>query len=296
MKKYLLFFLLFLASCLGKLRPDPSPISAYDAGYPTVEFYACDQRFNGVGICPASPNTHMSLLIQGYYKGTIEAVSDRCRVNYKARYDNNTPAVIDIEVKESCNIDIVVTPEYPNEAKSALEIAPLKGRLYIRAFTDALPYKLQSNKVQQGTDEMFDLPDAGRVVFKGCGANFDRTFDRKTFIRLSELVSVTKGDCTFNGVFISGGKSTRLIWQVWIYDQTFTQIPIPSVNIKKTQLVVTADTAVSISAIDQDYIVKNTAKFDFDPKVGHTLRLLTIKGRNLWGYWDPKTQTWGWVK
>jgi hypothetical protein len=304
-----LFFAFVISGCGASLRPDNSPLSAYQAGYPTIEIDACGRHFSGAGICQIKAGAAFSTLdvkVQGYFKGSITISSKRCNIETSFRYDGNALIPIDIPgiATDSCNIDITVSPELPQESSTNIEIAPLIGRLYIHMIESNWVVYEQSDKVMASTSTNMFVPvrvgtNKVRTVFRGCESTFDQEIPLNNgfaTIRLDQLISLEKKDCILNGVLFGSPSLVRVSWHVWIYDQNFVQVPLPTVTLMKDKLVVEADPAVTIIALDDKVKVDYKANFDFNEDTNHRLHLLTTKGRNMFAIWSAEQRIWEWYR
>ena len=287
-----LLFCLLLAGCAGKLKPDSVP-GAMASHYPTAEFTACGTRFVGLGICPAYQGGVLE--VQGYYKGTIQIDSERCNIHIKTRYENSQSVKVAL-ANTSCVVDFVVSPEYPNDAKSGIVIESLKGRLYWKSLPQGAAYFSQSTKVKEGLNASFSFPadEPVKLSFRGCGITYDEEKEPengKITVMLRDIVFMDMPmDCILEGAAI-GSKVTRLTWQVWSYDSAFTPLAVPSAEVKNKKLTVKAEGPVSVLSLDDQYVIDNQTTFKFDPSKPHVLRLITTGGRLLIGEWSG---SWTW--
>jgi hypothetical protein len=304
-----LFFAFIISGCGGSLRPDLSPISAYQAGYPTAEIQACGRYFSGIGVCTIkkdAPLSSINMGVQGYFKGTITVSSKRCNIETSFRYEGSKLIPIDIPgtAQDSCNVDITLAPELPNESSTNIEVAPISGRLYIRMLEDGQVFYSQSDKIMAGTSVTMFVPikpggSKVRAVFKGCNSTFDKEIELTNGyanIPLDQLITLEKKDCILNGVLFGAQSTVRLSWHVWLYDQGFVQVPLPVLLLEGNKLSIEADPSVTIIALDDKVKVDYKAKFDFTEDSPHSLHLLTTKGRNLFAVWVPGQKTWEWYK
>jgi len=280
------------------------------ANYLSSEFTACGQNFNGMGICTVQSGQDFSsvmLSVQGYYQGTIRFVTD-CVTNASSVdsvvYTNNesVPFGLSGPAYASCGVSFVVSPQYPNQKNQKFVINSFEGQLYIRVLPGGIPWKGFVNKVVAGANptETLQLPLAGpssEVLFEGCGIKFDQvlpTINGILYVPLSTVLpGVPQQACVMSGAYWVGPDAVRLTWFIDGYDPKFIPLPVPSLIQSGSSLAVQADDNTSVIALDSSYVVNNAAKFKFDPKVAHTLRLLTIGGRTAMGYFVPSSG-WTW--
>ena len=291
---------ILLVSCKSALKPDMVP-SASDSGYPTVEINACNTSFLGIGICKVIPNDELADLnisVQGYYKGTLQV--DGCDLHQTIKYENHSKIKIPLsgQVKKSCIIDFVLSPEYPDETKSQLVIHSLKGRLRIQMVYAGIPYISESVKVKQNIEHYFTIPmyegEVVKTYISGCDAEFNKMGQGPLIIPLSSLKLIPfVTTCIYEGIIISLRYPTRLTWQVWSYRDDFEPLPIPVVSFANDHINIKADKSVSIISVDDEYKIADHGSFNFRRDKEHTIRLITVKGRVLIGKWNQK---WTWLE
>lgn len=300
--RYLLVAFLWLTACAGNLKPDPVP-GAIDSGYPTAEILACGKRTVGLAICTIAqgdPLETLGIRVQGYYKGVVKIDSEACSIHTAQRYDNSSTvkAPISGPATKECAIDFVVSPEYPKDTSSGLVIQSLKGRVWIRVIPPGSSHFGLNTKIRQGLNAFLDIPYSDttptRVVFRGCGASYDKTLtpaNGKLRVALHDLRNMFRvEDCIFEGA-VMGRTPIRVTWQVWSYSEKFLPLSIPTTRISGGKLYVKAEAAVSVIALDRDYSITNETEFDFDPSRSHVLRLATVGGRIMIGEWNG---SWTW--
>lgn len=295
----LLLPLIFAIGCAGKLRPDTT-MPAAKANYPTAEIHACGQKFVGIGICPIVRGSAITVGIQGYYSGAIRIDSERCHIATSQRYSNSGEVRQTLVPTESCVVDVVVSPEYPDEAKSGLAIGSLKGRLYIKMLEPGNSYQTMVSKIPLGTSQTFAIRTSefadSRVIFRGCDTQFDRTIapiNGVITIGADELIAAKDPiSCIFEGV-VFGNAVYRLGWQAWWYDAAFNPLPIPDIAVNGNKIKIVGDAGVSVIALNQKYVINKEATFtNFNPAKPNILRLLTVGGRLALGQWNGREFIW----
>lgn len=294
---------LFLG-CAGKLRTDPVPISALDANYPTVEVVVAGTRVNGLGILSVEPGTPLSdldIYLQGYHKGTFTVDSANCGVHEKFRYDGFVLHKIPMRgtFNQSCFLDIVASHEWPEEDASGIVIPPVKGRIWL--INTNKKHIKRTSKAKDIIGDTIKIPsneEEVRVVFRGCGADFDEKLPTQggaTRVSLEDVIdTIEHPRCSLVGAAIDSTQRSAVYWMAWTYSIEFTPLSIPSLSLKDDGVGVEADPGVSIISLDNKFEIANEASFDIDWSKAHVLRLITVKGRLIIGEWDPIKKEWSW--
>lgn len=302
----LLCILLLSPSCVTALRPDPSP-PAVDANFPTAEFWAQDRLFHGLGevsLTRGQPLSAAALKVQGYYKGVIRVDSDGCKIAQSWNYVKHELKTVELHgvAETSCLVDIIVMPTYPGEDGGGERVFEYKGQLFIKVLDDNKDWYGAHTAVKAGNDAGLAIPmgaevGPNRVVFRGCDINFDRFYPVEKGVinvKLSELgKSVAQRRCVVEGfVQLGNGNVKRVSWHVWTYGIEFAPLPLPSIEVDGDHIVVSSDPPVSAISMDDEYQPGPEAKFRFDDKITHVLRLLTTKGRSTVCQYFP-SRGWG---
>jgi hypothetical protein len=299
MNLIILVFCVFMnLSCGKKINTDES-MAAAEANYPTAEFIVGGQLYNGLGVIQLEkgmPYNSVNLQIQGYYKGVIRVDSERCNIHQAWSYEKSELKKIDIPgiAEESCVIDFMVIPEYPDEL---VQVYPFRGQLLIKVLEKSTAWEGYPLKVEAGFNKEIAFKaenGKGRVFFRGCGSTYDKELvisQNKLVLKLSEVVSLEKGICPIEGFIRVGEWVKRLSLLVWFYDQKFTALALPLIVEESGMLSVHGEAAVGIISLNDEYEIGSKAKFDFErDRQPNTLRLLTNKGRsvlcNLKGVWQ----------
>lgn len=297
---------MLFASCGGHLVRDPAA-SAFEANYPTAEFRLCGQLNHGSAVCMLPEGIDPSLIIQGYYNGQIKISSPDCAIDGPTTLNYTENQLVPIQFKhnlDSCYVQFVVIPEYPRQNNSAIDVYNFKGALYIRRIPRGTETNGGAIRVRQSWDETYYYQlqgeDSGqaRLVFSGCGANYDSTIfiNNGSFsITLKEIISTQEvRTCVLNGGLIFGDRKIRISHIVSIYDIEYQQLAIPSWEINKSKLKVRFDPSVSIVSLNKKYKLKREYTFKFDTDSFNILRGITVKGRSVIGTWNPKIQQFTW--
>jgi len=305
-RSLLIFSLSILLGCTGKLRPDPVPISAIDANYPTAEIVAEGERLNGLGILKivsGTPMADLNIYLQGYYKGTFTVDSENCQINEKFQYDGFALHKVTLRgtFQKSCFLDIVASHEWPEESSAGLKISAVKGRVWLIATSKQAFTKISKAKDTVG-DNIF-IPSSEpkiRVVFRGCNSKFDEkldVFEGFAEVSLDSVIEMATGlRCGLVGAAIDAKTKFAIYWMAWIYDIQFTPLPVPNLVHEDKKLEIKADPGVSIIALDDSFKVSDEASFRIDWSKPHVLRLITVKGRLMIGEWHPDAKEWSWKR
>ena len=279
---------LLLTGCGKSLRPDPNPY-ALISNVPTAEVVACGDRVLGLKSCAVErgqPLASVPIQVQGYNAGTVRVTSDNCGVEFDVRYAKN--AAVDIRMpglaQETCVLAISVQPEFPQERKSGLVIAALKAFVAIRVLEPGSEWSGHESKIALDADASLVLP-SGRLLVRGCGAQVDRESGGR--LKLSEMPNPGAKDCVYQGV-VMGQVNHYFTWMVWRHAAEYVPAVEPGVSFDGKSVVIQADPATSVIAVDGSYYLANALSVKFDRQKSHIVRTLTIGGRNVVGLYDPK--------
>ncbi len=292
--------------CRATLQADPSEPAA-ESGYPTAEFRAGGRLFHGLGevlLVRGRPLSEVRLEVQGYHDGTIRVDSSACNVSQSWSYTNSERKLVVIPgvATESCLVDIVVAPSFGADA-NGIRVYELKGQLLIKVLDEGMPWVGISSKVHASGDQRIWIPveppaptSLVRLLFRGCDSSYDR-FGRLVNGALTVLatdlgVPVTESRCLLEGAAKQGDYVKRVSWRIWGYRAGFTPLPLPDISSCFGRLCVTADTTVSLLALDSDYVFKPEARFRFDAARAHVLRAMTVKGRSFVCEYEPAVKEW----
>lgn len=311
MKRIIIIGLIVTTLISCKSLVDDVVPSAMESNYPSVEFSACGQRWNGIGICSIQKGydlESLDLSMQGYYNGSIKSYTTCVGVaGLTARYVDNSQVPIPLRAtaQESCFVGFVNSPELPKEDKSGLVVKSFYGFLYIKVLDQNQPWHGYVSKVPEGinSSESIMIPvqssiKEARVVFKdtGCGVDYDKTLPvREGIIQVSlrDLSNnLLKSSCIVSGV-VFDDQPIRLTWVITRYSKDFAPLPIPTTVLKGKTMRIDADKNVSIISLDGKYGVGNRLKYrPFDMGIDHIFRAFTIHGRLILGEYTPEG---GWL-
>jgi hypothetical protein len=68
--------------------------------------------------------------------------------------------------------------------------------------------------------------------------------------------------------------------------EMMVQLPEPVIDFKGNKIKITADGQVSVLSVDSQFKINNVGTFDWDISQDHVIRLITVRGRTLFGVYD----------
>ena len=311
MKRLLFSILLLVTGCAGTLKEDPSWPTPIDAEYPSAEVWACgrlqDMGQNVCSIERGQPYDKVKMAVAVYYKGTVKVSSTNCGLETELSYEKT--GLFDIQIpgiaQKNCVVVVTVIPQLPDQKNSGIRVYGLRGYLAIRVLDKGNNWTGTTKKIT-GSFSSKEVFWIGRqktdvdLVIDGCGLP---TFKKKipaptegiVEFNLNEVIpkDMPQQTCVLQGYFRSQVyKDSLFNIMVSNYDERFTPLPIPVVNIDKEKIEIVADSSVSIIAVNDEYKIANKAKFKF---VGdrNVVRLLTVNGRTVTGIWE-RDKGWTW--
>lgn len=302
-----------------KLKEDPV-IPAAVAGYPTLEFSACGKTHHGLAVCYLNKGEHfdsVELKVQGYYHGTGRVVSQACKLDYTFTYKDSELIRIklpDSEPEKNCAVNITLSPEYPKEWRSGIEVYSLTGVLAVRLQDGSETWtgetrKLTGNWKSNLGISMGPAHTKARVVIRGCGINYDKTLlatGGQLYVPLEQAVKrEERGLCVAEGVALASDVDFTFSVLVAQYATElpadpkwsgygFGPLAIPVVEFSGGSIKLTGSDQVSVISLDSKYKVDSKASFSFDRSKPHIIRLITVKGRTALGFWLPGDQEVSW--
>lgn len=289
-----------LIGCKPSLIPDPNPYSIY-SNYPTAEVWACGKRMN-LGSCALSlgePLNNLNLKIQGYFEGTARVYSDACGIDSTVRFSRSKLFNVHLPgiVKNSCVISIAITPEFPGELDSGIVIGSLEAFIRVKAIEKGARYLSFVSKIpSKASASVFIKTTGGRLILRGCEANIDRTVPAgETDLNLSEVPNLGVSRCAYEGAIAEENGTIFFNWLVWRYDDKYVPAALPSLEEDGEDLIVQADPATFLIIFDDKQYSGNSASFEFEKTEAHTLRTITVGGRNIIGEYAPN-KGWSWIR
>lgn len=307
MKKVIQFIFIMAALFIGcgqSLRPDSNPY-AITSNAPTAEINVCGKKFLGLGACSIVKGENLSTLkvsVQGYNSGTIRVTSDKCGVDYDMRYSGHRDVSIPLygQALESCILAVSVQPEFEGERESGLVIGSLKGFIRIRVIEDSSQsWKGFFTKVSESGNSFIEFSGVdSRVVIRGCDSLFDKqvlAINGRIRIALSDLPSIGVKGCVYEGLVDDGENQVFFTWMVWRTSKNYVPAIKPEMFYDGEDIVIDGENATSVIGIDDKYVLDKKASLKFDRSKKHTIRTLTIGGRNNVGEYDPSSGAVKWV-
>jgi len=296
MKKFVILALIFLAGCLGALRPDQS-MPSLGSGYPSVEFTLESKNYHGLGLIAVPAGTDLSslhLLAQGVGSGEMRMDSEDCELGVSQAYTEFAQVRVPLSgpASRNCLITVTVSPHFPQQAKTPIEVFGFRGTFAIRVIQPGESWVGSTHKVSGNFSHTLSYHVGGsgkvRAVLTGCGVSFDESveLDEKGILHL-ELASLVhipdKTTCVLEGVVISPVYKNLLINElVASYDPAFTPLSYPAISLEGRKLKINAPTSVSVLGFDGHYQFTDTLQIKkFDPTQPHRLNAFTVKGRSV---------------
>lgn len=289
-----------LSGCGATLRPDGGK-PALEYGYPTAEIEVRGERVLGLAMVSIKKGEALSSLrigVQGYFSGSIRAVSRDCEFDQTLRYENHQLVRLPLTgaAERNCLFTFTVTPEYDESLRRGVDdIHNFRGHVAVRV-TDGEPWRGTTRKVAGNFRSFFRFKVEGtqdvRVVFNGCKSpQYDaRLTPAQGLVSfpVHEAVKATAPDfCVLDGFALNSQNDISLNVAVALYRADFSPLPKPVLTIEDGSLKVSGDENVSIVSMDSAYIVNREAAFKFDATKPHVLRLLTVKGRVVLCTYEP---------
>ena len=326
----LLIYVVLLTLFMGcntfkkKLHDDPN-IAAYAVGYPSIEFQACGNLFNGLGVCYFKKGESLSFLnlkIQGYYKGTGRVFSESCGVDQSFTYEEHELVQVKLPetlVSHSCVFNMMLSPEYPNQYESGLEVYPLVGTLIMRAAHAVSIWRGEVRKVSGNWRSILSLPlwspeKKAMVGIYGCGIRYEQELQiaegvldiplELAVLKEPNTLCVAEGVALVKEAFWDYGFTVAIAQYATILPDVakwqgmgFTPLSEPSIKLTGNNLSIVAESAVSFIGVNGKYELGNKAMFfNFETGKKGSIRLGTVKGRTLVGEWDPLKQEFQWTQ
>lgn len=289
-----------LLGCDPELLPDPNPYAIF-SNMPSAEIFACGQRMS-LGVCSVERGSELSKIgfgIQGYYEGTARVYSEACGIDYTVRFNRSQSFAIPLpgKLETNCLLAVALTPEYPGERESGIVIGGIEAFVYLKAIEPgSLHHNFVSKLSASGSENILFTAPKGTLMVRGCGAKIDKPIEAgQVTLALTELPPMAISRCIYEGAVVGSEAPVFFTWVVWKYADNF----VPAAQAKLTQngdtLEVDSDSATFVVGLDGEFKAGPKAKFEFDPTHSHTLRTLTVGGRNTLMNFDPG-KGWVWNK
>lgn len=293
---------LLLSGCGKNLRPDRFPPATL-SNYPSAEFYACGERWVGLGYCELQAGDSVSSLefsIQGLYKGRIRIFSEALPADVIFSYDGSKKIPVDLRGRPTQPIvlGMAISPSFPAGNDKAVEVYGAFAFLLINVVQPEETSNFYKSLQPAGIDQTIRVPVTGAsdlgVFSQECGVEQEFIVNADPYpLKLSSLIGIEdQGSCIF---YIGTELSQMSVWMSWRYASDFKPLAIPSLEVKGKKLHVEAETGVTLIAKDTAYVVNNKGKFDWSSNKPSVLRLFTVKGRTLVGEYQPG-EGWTWKR
>lgn len=303
----ILFLTLILTGCASQLRYDRVEY-ALPSGYDSVEIKGCNSYSYGSSICEVKKNSFIETFeIQSLYKGKI--VVDGCGVSQSQEYSNSELIKISPSnvVTQDCVMSVTLSPDLPNQDKSAVIVGSLRGHIYLFVKDPSIISHHRFNQVSLGGGSpvlklFLGGETEANVILVGSGVGCKVALSKKYdavegFIEvpLSDFSPAVKpGTCVFRGRLVTPSESSNIYWVINYYKNTFIPLSIPAIEWKKEKLCITSDENVSIVDVDGKHTVASSGCFDIDKNKDFIVRSLTVGGRSAVGMWNSKLQDFTW--
>jgi hypothetical protein len=204
-----------------------------------------------------------------------------------------------------CLFAVTVSPTYPSQSQQAIIVYPLIGFVAAKAVPSGQTWVGTVRKITNWSATNTWSVKTGdtapvEVFLNGCG-HYDKEITPVNGVLTMNLADAYTGWgqdlCVLDGVVISPVfKNLLLNVLATQYLSSFSLLPLPTLQLSNGTLAVTADPAVTVVALDSTYTLDAKGSFGFDSSQPHVLRLLTVKGRAVFGSYDPKKGKWTWAQ
>lgn len=286
----------------GKLVPDQS-IPSTDAHYATAEINACGRRFHGLGVCALEKNkdiADLEISVQGYYGGTVQWYSQGCGVDYSEEYAGNDVIRLKLagKINKSCIISVTVSPKYTPEMTNDLAVYSFRGHLAVK-LSPGGAWLGETRKLSGNWQDNLKIPvqggTAAQVVFRGCNRTYKAELPILGYyvdVPLREAANIAEGaPCLLDGFALNKLTDLTVNALLQVNSSLYSPLSIPIIESGET-LRVTAEAAVSVISLDNQFVLSSSAKFkNFNEQLPHVLRLLTVKGRSVLCEYTPVVTT-----
>ena len=291
-----------LVSC-SQLVDDPAP-AASESNYPTVEIHAGGMVFHGLGVVPIQYGNDYSTLnisVQGYYEGTIKVDSKDCDVHETRSYVDNELVRVPVfgPATRNCLFNFVLSPRYPKDESSGIKIHNFIGSLAVKVLDEDDKWSFRVLKATGNFKAVHSVEvnsdDEVELIMDKCGGPFHgflNPSNKIVEIDLSVAIDKDTKNCVLEGLLVQENDFWKFTVPVSIYDKSFVPLAKPKLELETKDLKITADDVVSIISLDDKYKVKNEGSFKFDPNTNHIIRILTVKGRSVIGFYNSVIKKW----
>lgn len=302
--RILLIACLVGSSCGKDVNPDHGE-PALQSNYPSAEFYACGQRFVGLGQCRLEIGKDISdikLRIQTFYKGRIRVFSEALPADVSIEYSGEMRLDPHLHGKpeESVLIGFVINPEYPGERDQVISVHGAIGFLAVNVARPGDEIEFHATKAPMGSGGFIDVDvsDAEALIVVSPSCGIDKAIDVRGLhlfrLELRDYIDVNAMRRCIIDMAVIGERSRLVNWLAWVYSDSFTPLSIPHVSVRDREIEIKAESSVAVLSVDSVWKVGNEAQFDFDESKAHVVRAMTVKGRLVVGEWIPEKRGFKW--
>jgi hypothetical protein len=316
MKLILLFLMLvgLVLSCTNlRLNTDLSE-PATTSNFHSLEL-SCDTHEIGIAGCAYQKDQDtlgQSFKVYVLQSGELKIFSNNCGIDLVKTYTENGWQTIEFSeilgsrFSQSCLISLLFVPKYPGQDRATLKIHNFKGQVYVKVYAeDSEPAKIGLHKgvypvkerIGSATPELIrvDLQGSLKGVYKlqGCNQSMEGSYNGAQSLEFNtaELVSKFK-DCIVQGAIVPFDKPKDFVlsFVVETFDQGYSLLAVPDVQIGKKKTIITGSTEVSFTDVNGRVFNSNKAKIKNADKL--EIRQYTVKGRYIYGKYEDGKWTW----
>ena len=259
----------------------------------------------------------IALEIQGYFSGTGRIVSEACHLDKTFTYKDHELIRITLpnsEPERNCAVNITLSPEYPREWRSGIEVYSLIGALAVRKQSGDEVWESYTRKLTGNTSAFFHINIGqnarARVVVRGCGIKYDKQLEAQNghlFIPIAETVAKKEtGTCIAEGLALAGKSEFTFTALVAQYATSlpndpkwagfaFGPLAEPAIEIDGDEIIVTGSDQVSVVSAGGEYRARSSGDFSYNPNQTQIIRAVTVKGRTAIGILEPGSEEVEWL-
>lgn len=307
-----LLFLLMLVGCKTSVPtyvedPVRAPILT---GMSRAETVICGRYAIGNNFCWTGNPHNLTLEVKTWFNGRVMIRSVACNLDKTFTYQNFQSVFVNLaeyipEIKQSCIIDIIVTPEWfvngrqyaiPGSfgrviiglQKSGVGLAKASGSVVNQEyFEGAIIKTVRAGNIAVGDGFSFltNGSKTGKFRIDGCGRPpFIREYKTDTiFVAWSDLFPEFKQtNCVFYGRIVRKDMASDLSFAVIleVFADDVAMLSDPSVKVSNTQVSYVSLDPITWTTIDTDTFPGGSGVVEIQNK-DFTLRQFTSKGRTI---------------
>ena len=325
MKLSICLLFLSLFGCVHNLHQDyaPAPI---DMNKGRLETVVCGHYAIGDNVCWLSENEDprkLEIDIQTYFSGMLFIKSDNCRIESHINYDKGQSKKIVLgeylagtEFPGFCVIDIMMSPNFPDQDKSESDVRAISGRVVLAKRRGGLVNISGGRNLMDGLDDrkiypgvsLMSLPatevfnvlhgiyfmpesESGEFILGGCdNETIEYSYDRGEMLSIP-LIEYLDGrvpnfdHCVLYGrMRPSGGQQDQyLLGLVEIYLEDYIPLAKPILVISKDKVEFNSLEPISWTLLsDGQELNSGSGEFKLDGSIkDYRLVQLTARGRTL---------------